>query len=124
MTNLERFRAFVAAWERRDTDAVMAAMAEGIDYANVGLSHTHTREEARAFLAPFIAGASEIEWVVHHAAEAADGSVLTERTDRFLMGGRWLEIPLMGVFVFDADGLIAEWRDYFDVAGFQKQMAG
>ena len=123
MTNLDRFRAFVVCWERRDTDAVMAAMAEDIVYANVGLSLSHGREEARAFLAPFIAGAAQIEWVVHHAAEAADGSVLTERTDRFLMGDKWLEIPLMGVFVFDAEGLIAEWRDYFDVAAFQAQLA-
>ena len=124
MTNLERFRAFVAAWERRDADAVTAAMAQGIVYANVGLSLSQGREEVRAFLAPFTAGAEQIEWVVHHAAEAEDGSVLTERTDRFLMGGKWLEIPVMGVFVFDADGLIAEWRDYFDVAAFQAQMAG
>ena len=124
MTNLDRFKAFVACWERRDADAVMAAMADGIVYANVGLSLMHTREEARAFLGPFLAGASQVEWVVHHAAEAADGSVLTERTDRFLMGGKWVEIALMGGFVFDAEGMIAEWRDYFDEAGFQKQMAG
>ena len=124
MTNLERFKAFVACWERRDAEAVIAAMAQGVSYANVGLSLSQGREEARAFLAPFIAGAAQIEWIVHHATEASDGAVLTERTDRFLMGGRWLEIPVMGVFVFDAEGLICEWRDYFDVAGFQAQMAG
>lgn len=123
MTNLERFQAFVAAWERRDTDAVMAAMAQGVVYENVGLSLTRGREETRAFLAPFIAGAAEVEWIVHHAAEAADGSVLTERTDRFLMGGKWLEIAVMGVFIFDADGLILAWRDYFDVAAFRAQTA-
>jgi limonene-1,2-epoxide hydrolase len=53
---------------------------------------------------------------------ASGDVVMNERVDRFLIRGTWLEIPLMGVFVL-RDGLIAEWRDYFDLADFTRQRA-
>ena len=47
---------------------------------------------------------------------------MNERIDRFRMGEKWLELPVMGTFVV-RDGLIHEWRDYFDLGQFQTQMA-
>ena len=48
-------------------------------------------------------------------------------TDRFLVdsadGERWLELPVAGIFEL-RDGLIARWRDYFDLETIMKQMAG
>ena len=64
---------------------------------------------------------SEIDWVVHHIAEGADGIVLTKRTDRFKISDKWLELPVMGVFELNA-GQITGWRDYFDLAQFQSQL--
>ena len=55
-------------------------------------------------------------------AESADGVGLTERTDRFLIAGKWIELPVMGAFEL-RDGKICAWRDYFDMAQFQRQMA-
>lgn len=60
---------------------------------------------------------------MHHLAETPDGVVLTERTDRFLVRGKWIELPVMGAFRV-RDGRIAEWRDYFDMKQFQDQLAG
>ncbi|MDP1670610.1 MAG: limonene-1,2-epoxide hydrolase family protein, partial [Alphaproteobacteria bacterium] len=57
-----------------------------------------------------------------HIAEASGGVVMTERTDKFLMNGQWLELPVMGVFEIK-DGKIAKWRDYFDLGQFQTQVA-
>ena len=55
--------------------------------------------------------------------QVADGNlVLNERTDRFLVGGRWLELPVAGIFEL-RDGLIVLWRDYFDLDTIMKQMA-
>jgi limonene-1,2-epoxide hydrolase len=34
-----------------------------------------------------------------------------------------VEVKVMGVFEL-RDGKIAAWRDYFDLAGFQKSMSG
>jgi limonene-1,2-epoxide hydrolase len=48
--------------------------------------------------------------------------VLTERIDSFtLADGRRISVPLMGSFKIK-DGQITEWRDYFDLATFQRQL--
>jgi limonene-1,2-epoxide hydrolase len=72
----------------------------------------------------FLGMAQAMEFVVHHSAEnAAAGIVMNERTDRFQIGERWVELPVMGVFEL-RDGRIQAWRDYFDLAQFQNGMAG
>jgi limonene-1,2-epoxide hydrolase len=65
--------------------------------------------------------ASESEWVVHREL-ANDTTVMNERTDRFHVGDRWLELPVAGVFQI-RDGQIVLWRDYFDLDTIMKQMA-
>jgi limonene-1,2-epoxide hydrolase len=122
MTNEERVREFVAAWEARDLDSIIARLAPDALYHNIPMSPLKGREAIRAGLAPFLAGASEVRWTIHHIAENVAGVVLTERTDVFVMGGKTLSIPVMGIFEF-RDGLISAWRDYFDLADFQRQMA-
>jgi limonene-1,2-epoxide hydrolase len=63
------------------------------------------------------------DWQIHAIAEA-DGQVLTERTDRFLLAsGAWAELPVMGIFAFNAAGRISLWRDYFDIGQFQSEFA-
>ncbi|HEV8574090.1 MAG TPA: limonene-1,2-epoxide hydrolase family protein, partial [Dehalococcoidia bacterium] len=52
-----------------------------------------------------------------------DGSVLTERLDKFALGGKKIELPVMGVFEL-TDGKIAAWRDYFDMAAWTRQTTG
>ena len=59
--------------------------------------------------------------VLHQIAENDHGVVLTERTDRFKVGGKWVELPVMGTFEL-RDGLITAWRDYFDMQQFTKQL--
>jgi limonene-1,2-epoxide hydrolase len=48
--------------------------------------------------------------------------VLTERVDAFISGERTIELPVMGTFEV-RDGLIAAWRDYFDLNQFLSQAA-
>lgn len=59
-------------------------------------------------------GAEAVDWVVHSIAETEDGVVLTERTDRFLIDGTWIEYPVMGSMDFSEDKIVV-WRDYFDM---------
>ena len=54
-------------------------------------------------------------------AETEAGVVLTERTDRFEIGGSWIELPVMGSFELRG-GKITAWRDYFDLAQLQRQL--
>jgi limonene-1,2-epoxide hydrolase len=121
-SNSQRVRNFIAAQEARDIDATLALMTPDASYINVGLSEAKGREAIRAMLAPFLLSATAVRWTITHIAETEDGTVLTERVDVFVIGDKTLSVPVMGVFEFDGE-LISAWRDYFDLPGFQAQMA-
>jgi hypothetical protein len=40
---------------------------------------------------------------LHQVAENASGVVLTGRTDKFLIGEKWIALPVMGSFDFQGD---------------------
>jgi len=122
MSRIDAVLAFIAAWEARDVEAMLARMTPDARYENVGMPVMVGHDAIRAFAAPFLAGAKAVRWKVHHIAETPSGAVLTERTDVFELPDRTLSIPVMGVFEFEG-GLIANWRDYFDLPGFLRQMA-
>jgi limonene-1,2-epoxide hydrolase len=44
MTNTQRIHEFIAAWERRDLEAILVAMSEDVLYENVGLSLSRGRD--------------------------------------------------------------------------------
>ena len=59
--------------------------------------------------------------VFRHLA-AADGTVLYEKTEHYLIDGTWVALPCMIALEF-TDDLISHWRAYFDVATWTKQVA-
>lgn len=121
MSNIARAREFCAAFDRKDLDAIIAAVTEDVVYHNIPMAPVTGRAGVREALAGFVSGAEKVEFVIHTIAETANGSVLTERTDRFLMGGKWISVRVMGVFEF-RNSSISAWRDYFDLAQFTSQM--
>ena len=121
--NEEIVRAFIAAFNANDLARIMAFFAEDAVYHNIPVQPVQGTAAIRAVLQGFMGMASEVDWVVHHLAETPDGVVLTERTDRFLVRDKWIELPVMGAFAL-RDGRVAEWRDYFDMKQFQDQLAG
>ena len=88
-------RAFLDAWERRDTEHIMSCWADD------GVYHEHVP-----------GGRLEIRHQV-----ASDTVVINERTDRITFRGRQLVVPICAVFEI-RDGRIAAWREYFDPALF------
>jgi limonene-1,2-epoxide hydrolase len=121
--NLQRVRDFVAAWRRNDVDELMSFIAPDCLYHNIPMEPVKGAAAIRVALSGFSKMASEAEWVLHQIAENDQGVVLTERTDRFKVGGKWVELPVMGTFEL-RDGLITAWRDYFDLQQFTKQLPG
>ena len=119
--NSKTVSAFIDAFRQADLDRIMDFFEEDAVYHNIPLEPAQGTEAIRAVLQGFIAMASETDWVVHRIAEDADGAVMTERTDRFLIGEKWVEIPVMGIFELRG-GKLCAWRDYFDLAQFQKQL--
>lgn len=107
-------RAFIAAWSRRDRQALAAglhpdAVCEGISLPPAA----HGREASLAIFEPFLV-AEELDWQILHLASSGQ-SVFTERLDRFRYEGMpWTTIRACGYFEVDANGLITVWRDYFD----------
>ena len=121
MSNSDTVRDFIAAWNDFDLDRLMAFFTPDCLYHNMPMDPVRGSEAIRAVIQGYTAAASKIEWTIHQMAENEQGVVLTERTDRFLFGDTWVELPVMGTFEL-RDGKISAWRDYFDMNQFQSQM--
>jgi limonene-1,2-epoxide hydrolase len=115
-------RDFLAAFDAIDLDRIMGFFAADAVYHNIPVAPVRGTAAIRGVLQGFMGMASEVNWIVHNLAETRDGVVLTERTDRFLVRGKWIELPVMGSFTI-RDGRIQAWRDYFDMKQFQDQLA-
>ena len=106
---------------RRVPDALMLLSAE-CEYDNVPIGKVTGPEQVGAILGPFVGRYDEVDWVVHHqvaSGTADEGVVMNEHTDRFRSGDRWVELPVMGLFLV-RQGKIDLWRDYFDLATLQR----
>jgi limonene-1,2-epoxide hydrolase len=114
---------FINAWMERDVDKIMSFFVEDCIYHNIPMEAAQGLDAVRAMIKSFVDMAEKIEWTIHHIGESSDGVVLTERTDRFLIGENWIALQVMGVFEFSGDK-ISVWRDYFDLGMFQKELAG
>lgn len=114
---------FCDAWKGRDVDAILAYFHDDAVYHNIPLEPAVGPEAIRAIVEMFVPPADAIEFVVHHMfSNPAGDMVFTERTDRFVMDGKTIELPVAGVFEL-RDGKIAAWRDYFDLQSFMSQSA-
>lgn len=112
--------AFLAAIERKDLDAALQLVTHDVVYDNVPIGKVFGPEGIRSVLARPLSTSERIEWVVHH--QVSEGPrVMNARLDRFLVSGRWVEVPVAGLFVV-RDGRIALWRDYFDLASYRAQL--
>jgi limonene-1,2-epoxide hydrolase len=121
MGNKELVLRFIRAWNERDLDAITGALAPDVVYHNIPLQPLTGRDQVREAVAPLVQACSEIDWRVLHIADSGDGAVLAERIDEFVRDGRRLSVRVTGVFEI-RDGLIAAWRDYFDLAEWQRQL--
>ena len=121
MTPLETVNAFMTAAAKRNYDAALQLLTDDVEYQNMPIAAVKGREAVKEQLEALLAMGTDSEWKV--LREVADGNVvMNERVDRFQLGGKWAELPVMGVFVL-RDGLIAEWRDYFDLQTIMGQIS-
>ena len=120
MSPLDVVRAFLAAAAGKDYGAAMALLADDVEYQNMMLPAVQGKEKVRETLDALLALCTGSEWVVHRELAAGD-LVMNERTDRFEIGGKWVDLPVAGVFEV-RDGRIALWRDYFDLSTIMNEM--
>ncbi len=121
MAHADIIRAFIDAWNANDLDRVVASLHPDVRYHNIPLQPIQGREAVRTYL--HSAGSFDwVDWKLLAIAESGD-TVLTERIDEFGIGGVHVKLPIMGAFEI-RDGLIAAWRDYFDLATYLRQREG
>jgi limonene-1,2-epoxide hydrolase len=122
MTPEQIVRRFCEAATRRDVKELGAFFTDDAVYHNIPIAPVTGRDAIEATLAQFLSPATSCEFEM--LAIAANGNVvLTERVDRFVLGGKTIAIPVMGTFEITTDGRISAWRDYFDMQQFTSQMA-
>jgi limonene-1,2-epoxide hydrolase len=122
MSGIEIVTEFIQAWNDNDLDRAHELMTEDVFYHNIPMQPIRGRHNARAFADSFGVGKRMLaHWEIVNIAERGD-IVLTERVDYFtLEDGRMISVPLMGSFRI-RNGRISEWRDYFDLATFERQL--
>ena len=121
-TGIEIIEAFVDAFNRKDVDRIMTFFTEDAVYHNMPMEPVKGTAAVRKAIEAYVPTASSIDWEMVHAAQVGD-TVLTERVDRFVIGGKNIVLPVMGAFDL-RQGKIAAWRDYFDMATWGRQMGG
>ena len=122
MTPAETVDAFIRAIEARDVESAVALLSDDCVYDNVPMEAVVGPRAVAEVLGPMVTSCHEVDWVVHRQVAQGD-LVMNERLDRFSIAGRWVEVPVCGVWEV-VDGRIRLWRDYFDLATFRSQMGG
>jgi limonene-1,2-epoxide hydrolase len=112
-------RSFIAAWNANDIPRVVAHLHDDVVYHNVPVDPIRGRAAVESYLNGK-GGFDWIDWKLLAIAESGN-QVLTERIDDFRIGGRDVSLPVMGIFEIE-DDLIRAWRDYFDMAMYQRQL--
>lgn len=119
-TGIERVEEFVGAWNVLDMEKVLGMMTDDIVYHNIPMPVLNGIEAVRGMLGKM--KAEQADWTIHAIAER-DNVVLTERTDRFLINGKWASVRVMGTFELTPEGKIKAWRDYFDLQEWVSQIS-
>ena len=124
MTPTETVETFINHWNSGDMEAMYALCADDVTWHNIPMEPITGVDAMRAAVDGFMGPVDSCEWEIRLIA-ANGNTVLTERVDGFhLKDGRKAELPVMGTFEINGDGKIAQWRDYFDMAQFQREFAG
>lgn len=122
-TNDEIITNFVREFDAPAPNAVQLGgyFSDDAVYHNIPMKPVAGRAAIEKVLGGMASTMQSAGWEVRHQV-ATGNVVMNERVDRFNVNGKAVEIPVMGVFELQ-DGKITAWRDYFDLAMFQSQMA-
>jgi limonene-1,2-epoxide hydrolase len=115
--------AFIKAWPTADPTPLGSFFDEDAIYHNIPLEPVTGRSAIVSTFAQFMSMGGQVDVdIIHMVAEGT--IVMTERVDHFTKDdGTAVSLPMMGVIEVN-DGLIAAWRDYFDLGQFTSQVLG
>jgi len=107
-------REFCKAVEKADVKALLGFFTEDAVYHNIPVEPVRGHAEIESTLAQFLSPGGEAHFDLKAIATSGH-KVLTERVDVLTMGGKRVEVPVMGAFEVTPEGKISAWRDYFDM---------
>jgi limonene-1,2-epoxide hydrolase len=114
-------REYLAAWTGRDADRLADYFIDNAIWHESWREPVVGRHAIREELAFQISWATDFDLQVLTLATTGN-SVMTERSDRFVMNGHQIAVPVAGVFDLDDDGKFIEWRDYYDWNKLSEQL--
>lgn len=119
--NERTIRDFIAAWSRLDPQELAGYFAEDGVYHNMPGPPVAGRANVERLIRGFVSTWTETHWEILNLLCAGD-VVMAERVDRTKAGTKAVDLPCTGVFLMEG-GKIKLWRDYFDMATYQRAMA-
>lgn len=113
-------REYYARWLADDLEGVMELCTNDVVAVNVPIGPVRGKAAVRDFFAKFGRGMSAKRYDVHRIV-ADESCVCVEGVENYLKNGKQVSLPYMSTFLF-RDGLISEWRDYFDLQTVLRQL--
>jgi len=113
---------FLRSVEARDIDAVVRCFTPAATYQNVPYE-IHTGHDAiRRLFLPILSRSSRVQWEIISESFLPWRAHL-ERVDRFWIDGSEYSVPCHGVvYVEEASGRIAAFRDYLDLGLWREKV--
>jgi limonene-1,2-epoxide hydrolase len=111
----------VDAWNTRDWERVVNLFAEDGSLHSMMVDPIVGREAIGARIGHMADGIEEITLNVRHIG-VIDDVVFIERVDEFVYHGHPGSVPVVGVIEVNEEGLIDEWREYYDRAELLEAM--
>ena len=116
-------RNLIAAWAKLDLDYMLEQFTENAVFENVPMELIVGKRAIREAMSAFMTLCTAAPWQLKNIAVTERGTVMTERDDIFdLKDGRRVHVRVMGSFDVNDQGLITHWRDYFDLADWNREM--
>lgn len=120
-THTDVVLAFLRAMEAKDFAVALTLVADDVTYTNGPMGTFSGPDGIRAVLEPFFSPMTSQQFIIKSTAESGH-TVHVERLDRHEFSGKWVELPVAGVFTVE-HGLISAWTEYFDAATIVNAMA-
>ena len=110
-------REFLDAWDEPDLERLVEGLSAFISpdavLRQMPFAEVRGREGLRRICQESLESLSDFEIDLVDISSVGR-RVFTERVDRFVLQGRPVSVPVLGVFELDENDRITAWRDYFD----------
>ena len=112
MNEIETVRGLLDALAASDLERALTLVSDDVVYQNRPLPESRGKRSFERQMRGFMRFADRFE-VETHTIAASGGTVLTERTDAFVVRGARVSFWVYGTFEV-RDGRVEVWRDAFD----------